>query len=63
MKIDHSKIEDLVFDSIDHADHPDYVDAFLVSATYQGRRMTVTEIDAIDKDWLHEQILKEAQDG
>lgn len=56
----YTQIEDIEVDGIDHNDYPDYVDAFISSATYQGREMTDEELDQLneDSDFVYEQVMK-----
>ena len=48
MKIDYSKIEVIDIDGIDHGDYPDYVDAYISEAEYDGKPMTDEMIDEIN---------------
>ena len=48
MEIDFTKITNVEVDGIDHNDYPDFVDAFIASAEYDGREMTDEEIDYIN---------------
>jgi len=50
MKLDYSLIEDIQLDGIDHRDAPDFCDAFIVSASYNGREMTQEELDILNED-------------
>ena len=50
MKLDYSLIEDIQLDGIDHRDAPDFCDAFIVSACYNGREMTLEELDILNED-------------
>jgi len=50
MALDYSKISDVEIDGIDHRDAPDYVDAFISSASYDGRPMTDEELDELNSD-------------
>lgn len=58
MTISESEVTDIVVDGVDHADHPDYADAFIQSATYQGRPMTENEIKQLSSDFVHAEVLK-----
>ena len=49
-KLDYSLLEDIQLDGIDHSDAPDYVDAFIVSASYNGRELTKQELDELNED-------------
>ena len=54
-------IQDVEVDGIDYRDYPDFCDAFLVSATYQGRELTEDELEHVQNsnpDWFYEQIEK-----
>ncbi len=58
-KLDFSKITNLEFDGIDFADYPDFVDAFLVAADYDGVEMTEEQIDYINDehyDFVNEEV-------
>jgi len=50
MKLDYSLIEDIQLDGIDYRDAPDFCDAFIVSASYNGREMTQEELDILNED-------------
>jgi hypothetical protein len=50
MKLDYTKIEDVEVDGIDTNDYPDFCDAYIASATYEGREMTDEELDTLNED-------------
>jgi hypothetical protein len=56
--LDYSQIEDAQVDNIKTWDAPDFVDAFIVSATYMGRDMTDEELEVLneDGDYIHEKV-------
>ena len=58
-KLDYSKIDNITFDDIDYDDYPDFVDAFINSAEYDGEPMNEDEIDTIneDSDFVHEKLM------
>lgn len=60
MRLDYSKLEDIRIAKINHRDHPDYVDAFIESATIDGRELTESELDELNEDssFVHEQVLE-----
>lgn len=60
MNLDYSKIEDIEVDGIDRRDYPDFCDAFIMRAIYDGREMTEDEINSLneDKDFVYEQVIK-----
>ena len=51
-------VEDIVIEGINHGDYPDYCDAFIVSATYNGRKMTEREIEDLPDDFVYEKVLE-----
>lgn len=56
--LDYSQIEDIEIDGIDYRDAPDFVDAFITSATYKGRDMTERELERLnnDSDFVYEAV-------
>lgn len=53
-------VEDIVFSGIDFTDHPDYVDAYIESATYKNRDMTDVEIEELQNTeymWVYEKLM------
>lgn len=57
-KFDFDKITNVVLDGIHHWDYPDYCDAFIDSADYDGREMTDEELDELNEDYelIHELV-------
>ena len=56
MKMDYTKIENVEVDGIDTKDYPDFCDAFIASADYDGQPMTDDQLDELneDADFVHE---------
>jgi hypothetical protein len=56
--MDLTKISNIQFDGIDHSDYPDFCDAYIVSAEYEGREMTDEELDELNenRDFVYEQL-------
>ena len=56
MKMDYTKIENVEVDGIDTNDYPDFCDAFIASADYDGEPMTSSQLDELneDGDFVHE---------
>ena len=56
--MDLTKIDNLEFDGIDHEDHPDYCDAYILSADYDGKEMTEQQLEELneDKEFVHEKL-------
>ena len=50
IKLDYSKIDNIEVDGIDYADYPDFCDAYVASADYDGREMTDEELDLLNDD-------------
>jgi hypothetical protein len=49
-KMDYSKIDNIKIDGIDTKDYPDFCDAFIESADYDGKPMTSQQLDEINND-------------
>ena len=43
-------IDNIELDGIDHRDYPDYCDAYISSADYNGTPMTVEQLDEINEN-------------
>lgn len=50
IELDYSKIDDVDVDGVDGCDAPDFCDAYICSATYDGRDMTDAELDELNND-------------
>lgn len=59
MKLDYKLIKDIEFDGIDHRDYPDYCDAYIVRAEYNGEEMTEEQLELLndDKDFVYEELM------
>lgn len=55
--MDYKKISNIEFDGIDHKDFPDFCDAYIVSADYNGEPMTEEQLEEINED--HEFVYHE----
>lgn len=58
-KLDFKKIDNMEFEGIDFSDYPDFVDAFLVAADYDGKEMTEEQIDYLNdehRDFVNERV-------
>jgi len=60
MKFDLTKIDNVTIEGIDHSDYPDYCDAFIAEADYNGVPMTDQELDELNEnsDFVYEQTIK-----
>lgn len=52
MKIDFKLITNVSVDGIDTSDYPDFCDAFIESAEYNGKDMSEEMLDEINSDHL-----------
>ena len=59
MKIDYSLISNIEFKGINHRDYPDYCDAYIISAEYDGKQMTQEQIEMIDADFVSEKLMEQ----
>jgi hypothetical protein len=59
--MNYSLITDIEIEGIDYKDFPDFSDAFISSAYYEGRPMTDKELDELneDHDFVGEQVFNE----
>lgn len=57
--LDLNKVHDVEVEGIDLSDYPDFCDAYISFATYDGREMTPEELEALNerRDFVYEQIL------
>lgn len=56
--IDYSKIDNIVFDGVFYKDTPDYCDAYIVSANYNGAPMDEKDIEKISNEFVHQQLIE-----
>ena len=49
--MDTSKIDNVWVEDIDFKDAPDFVDAFISRADYDGKPMTQEELDTLNEDY------------
>lgn len=48
--MDYSKINNIEIDGIDPRDYPDFCDAYIASADYNGVEMTDDQLDELNND-------------
>ena len=60
-KMDYKKIDNIEIDGIEPKDYPDFSNAYIVSADYDGVPMTDEQLDEIneDGDFQHECIMND----
>ncbi len=58
-KLDYNKISDIEIEGIDTKDYPDFVDAYISYAEYNGKPMTDEELDALNEDseYIYELVI------
>ena len=58
MKIDYSKISNVEVDGIDTSDYPDFSDAFISYAEYDGEEMSEEMLEELNQDgsYVYEQV-------
>jgi len=58
--IDFTKIDNVEFDGIDHADYPDYCDAHITYAELHGLPLSEKELDYIndDRDLVYDKLMQ-----
>ena len=58
--LDYSLIDNIIFGGIDFDDYPDFCDAYIESADYNGREMTEAELEIINEDigYWHDDIIQ-----
>ena len=59
MKIDYNKIEVLEVSDINHYDYPEYCDAYISEAEYNGKPMNSKMLDEINDnhpDFVYQQV-------
>lgn len=57
--MDFKKITNISFDGIDLNDYPDFCDAFIDSADYDGQPMTEEQLNELNEDscFVHEKLM------
>ena len=50
-KFNYKLISNVSLDGVDFSDHPDYCDAFIESADYDGKEMTDEQLDQLHEDY------------
>jgi hypothetical protein len=60
-ELDYDKIENIKLAGIDHRDYPDFCDAYIVSADYDGEEMTSQQLGEINnnRDFVYDEIIKQ----
>lgn len=56
-KIDESKLENIQVDGINMRDYPDFVDAYISYAEYEGEPLTEDELNSLSPAFVYEQVI------
>lgn len=58
--LDYSKITNIEFDGVDHSDYPDFCDAYIVNAHYDGQPMTEEQLEELNdnRDFVYESLMR-----
>jgi hypothetical protein len=58
--INNKLVTNIEFDGIDHQDYPDYCDAFISKAKYNGDDMTEEQLEIIneDREFVYEKLIE-----
>ena len=53
------KVDNIVFGQIDHKDYPDYSDAYIVSANYDGIKMNHEQLEELsnNRDFVYTKLM------
>lgn len=62
MKLDYTKISNIEVEDIDMQDYPDFCDAFISNADYDGVPMTEEQLQELneDFDFVHDAVMNYA---
>lgn len=57
--LNYDLISNVQFDGIDHRDYPDYCDAYILTADYNGVEMTAEQIELLndDRDYVYNKLM------
>ena len=58
-KLNYNLISNIEFKGINHRDYPDYCDAYIASAEYDGAEMTQEQIEMLDSDFVYEKLMEQ----
>lgn len=61
MKLDYNKIKNVEIEDINTKDYPDFCDAYVYYAEYNGKPMTEEQLDALsdNSSFVHEEIINQ----
>ncbi len=58
--LDYKLISNIGFENVDMKDYPDFCDAYVSSADYNGQPLSERELDYLNEDrsWVYEQLME-----
>ena len=56
--LDYDLIDNVVFGGVDPEDYPDFCDAYIESANYNGVEMTEAQLELLDISYFYENIIE-----
>jgi len=60
LELDYSKISDIEIENIDYSDYPDFCDAYISDATYDGEPISNELLEQLNYDtgFVYDQVIK-----
>jgi hypothetical protein len=60
LELDYSKISDIQIENIDYSDYPDFCDAYISDATYDGEPISNELLEQLNYDtsFVYDQVIK-----
>ena len=60
-ELDYSQIDNVEVDGIDESDYPDFTDAYISSADYNGKPMTDEQLDELNEnsEFVHDCVFNQ----
>jgi hypothetical protein len=59
-KLDLSKVTNVEIDGIDYSDYPDFCDAYITNALYDGEEVTPEQLEMLNNDtqFVYDEVIK-----
>jgi hypothetical protein len=60
LELDYSKISDIEIENIDYSDYPDFCDAYISDATYDGEPISNEQLEQLNSDtsFVYDEVIK-----
>lgn len=60
LELDYSKISDIEIENIDYSDYPDFCDAYISDATYDGEPISNEQLEQLNYDtsFVYDEVIK-----